>query len=126
MTIIASQKGDEGLSTHPHPMCYVAVLDKSVTIDLKVTIMCMVCNAPFPLSNIIVYSCRHLYHLWCVAIWFKAANSSREEKCASVLHPKWSKSFGFASPTVELEKKVDDTDFEMARRMVVAQRKFIM
>jgi hypothetical protein len=67
--------------------------------------VCVVCNGPFPLDDIIVCNCQHLYHPWCATNWFNIASSCREENCASV-HPKWLKSFGFTSPIVELEKKV--------------------
>jgi hypothetical protein len=36
------------------------------------------------------------------------------------------KSFGFATPIIELEKKVADMDCEMVRRMAIAQRKAIV
>lgn len=54
------RKGDEGLSIHPHPMCYVELMIKS-TIDVQVMV-CMVSNGPFALGDIIVYNCLHLYH----------------------------------------------------------------
>jgi hypothetical protein len=59
-------------------MCYVEVLDKITNIDLKVTNVHGM-QFPFPLFDIIVYSCQHLYHLWYVAILFKVANNSKEE-----------------------------------------------
>jgi hypothetical protein len=36
------------------------------------------------------------------------------------------KSFGFASPILELEEKVVDMDYEMAQRMALMQRKAIV
>jgi hypothetical protein len=47
-------KGDEGLSIHRHPMCYVEGLDKCIK-NLKV-IVCIVCNAPFPFFDMIMCS----------------------------------------------------------------------
>jgi hypothetical protein len=60
------KKGHEGLSTHPHPICYVEVVDKC-KYEFKVMV-CVICNFPFPLFDIIVCSCQRLYHPWCVAI----------------------------------------------------------
>jgi hypothetical protein len=37
-----------------------------------------------------------------------------------VLHPKWLKSFGFASPMTKLEEKAVDMDCEMVLRMAIA------
>ncbi len=118
------KKGYEGLSIHPHTICYVEVVDKW-KYELNVT-MCVICNCPFPLFDIIVCSCQHLYHPWCVAIWFKIINSCRNEECISVLHLEWLKSFGFASLIAELKKKVAYMDCEMVWRMAIAQRKVVV
>jgi hypothetical protein len=88
--------------------------------------VCVISNCPFPLFDIIVCNCQHLYHPWCVAIWFKTTNSCKDEKCIGVLHLEWLKSFGFASPTTELEEKVAHMDCEMAWKMFSAQKKAIV
>ncbi len=100
------------------------VVDKC-KYELNVMV-CVICNCPFPLFDIIVCSCQHLYHPWCATIWFKTTNSCRNEECISVLHLEWLKNFGFASPTAELEEKVVDMDCEMVRRMAIAQRKVVV
>ncbi len=87
--------------------------------------MCVICNGPYPLGDVILCNCRHLYHPWCVTICFNTTNSYREENCASV-HLEWLKSFGFASPIVELEEKAIDMDCEIAWRMAIAQRKVVV
>jgi hypothetical protein len=46
------KKGNKGLSTHPHLMSYVDVMDNN--IDHVQMMVCVVWNDPFPLSNIIV------------------------------------------------------------------------
>jgi hypothetical protein len=95
------KKGDEGVSTHPHLMCYLEVVDVNAKkVNVKV---CIVCNCPFPLFDVIVNNCQYLYHPWCAPIWFKATSSYKEEHCTSVIHLEWLKSFGFASPTFKLE-----------------------
>jgi hypothetical protein len=54
------RKGDEGLSTHPHLTCYVELVDKNIA-NIQMTVF-VVCNGPFPLADIIVYSCWDLPH----------------------------------------------------------------
>ncbi len=91
--------------------------------DVKVT-MCVIWNGPYPLGDVILCNCRHLYHLWCVTICFNTTNSCEVENCASV-HLEWLKSFGFPSPIVELEEKAIDMDCEIAWRMAITQRKVV-
>lgn len=117
------RKGDEGVSTHPHPMCYVELMDKNIA-NVQVMVF-VVCNGPLPLGDIIVYNCWHLYHPWCATILFKSASSCKEEQCMGI-HPKWLKSFGFASPIVELEEKAANMDYEMVWRMAITQRKIVV
>ncbi len=118
------KKGNKGVSTHPHLMSYVDAMDNKID-NVQVT-LCVVCNGPFLLSNIIVCNCRQLYHLWCVAIQFKVANNCRDELCASVIHPKWLKNFGFAKPTTKIEVKTFEINCEMVWSMAIAQRKIVM
>jgi hypothetical protein len=117
-------KANEGLSTHPQPMCYVELVDKSRS-NVEVT-MYVVCNGPFPLGDVIGCNCRHFYHQpWCVTTWFKSASSYKKEQCTSV-HPERLNIFGFASLTIELKEKVASLDCEMVQRMAIVQRKDIM
>jgi len=70
---------------YPRAMCYLEVVDVNVE-EVNVT-MCVVCNCPFPLFNVVVSSYWHVYHPWCVVIWFKAVSICKEEHCICVIHP---------------------------------------
>ncbi len=53
----------------PHPMCYANDVCDKVTNSIIRSFSVYGFN--FPFINIIVCSCGHFYHVWCVNIWFK-------------------------------------------------------
>ena len=63
-------EGFNGAGVFPHPMVYgddaFGVTDMTITFGA-----CILCSQPFPYYDLVVCSCRHVYHPWCASIWFK-------------------------------------------------------
>ena len=89
----------------PHPMCYGTDLQSEATNSLNYMMVmdCVLCCKPFPIHDIIVANCRHLYHPWCALIHFRSHQTCANADCPTIMSAAWQKSFGF--------KEVDLTGF---------------
>jgi hypothetical protein len=102
-----------------HLMCYANDVCNKV-LD-SITKNCLVCGFNFPFKNIIICSCRHFYHAWCVIIWFKM--NTQCNLCGGLVHPNWCKSFVFAKFDNKLKSKHVDLECELTRYMTLQQRR---
>jgi hypothetical protein len=73
------------------------------------------CLLGFHFNDIIVCSCRHLYHPFCAALHFKDNNKCANPLCGQVVSPEWAKSFGFREFDAELLEKEISEGCEGAR-----------
>jgi hypothetical protein len=83
---------------------------------------CTLCDYGFPLFDIVIASCCHLYHPWCVAIAFQNSGRCRDPECRTLVHPDWYKSFGFGEPDLELQAKVQMLGSSDERERFLLQR----
>ena len=81
----------------------------------------ILCESPFSYNDILVCSCKHLYHPWYAMSWFSSSSRCVEKTCSHV-HREWNKSFGFGEQPVVLEEKADALDCEELRNVVLSER----
>ena len=114
------RSGRPGLALHPHPMCNSLELEVMDSDSIMVT-NCVLCDCPFSYNDILVCSCRHVYHPWCAVSWFSTSVKCVEKSC-SVVHPDWYKSFGFGELPISLEEKADALDCDLQRKLALSER----
>lgn len=115
------KRGQPGFALHPHPITSSISSRLNDHGYIKIT-NCVVCDLPFPFSDILVCSCRHLYHPWCAITWFRVSWKCKEKTCESIVHPNWYKSFGFVEPHAALGEKAEELDCEVQRQQVISER----
>ena len=117
-----------GLCAQPHPMCYGthSQTETCNSLNHMMVTNCAVCLKPFPIQDIIVGSCRHLYHPWCALSHFRVNQTCAAVDCPAVMSAAWQKSFGFnevdltAFATEELDTTEESRISEIARRQEIA------
>lgn len=62
---------------------------------LQVPAVCALCLEGFPFWHALICSCKHLYHPWCAAAWFRDTSDCASADCGRV-HPMWLKACGFS------------------------------
>lgn len=67
--------------------------------------MCSLCQFSFPTNDIIVSSCRHLYHPFCASVVFVGGGPCIAKECHSELHPEWHRSFKWSKPSAKMVQK---------------------
>jgi hypothetical protein len=77
----------------PHPMCYNSDASSSSLKYLKV-VLCSYCSEGFPFNDVVVATCRHVYHPWCLVVHFGRDNLCADKLCKGRISPDWLKSFG--------------------------------
>lgn len=97
------KKKGSGLALFPHPLCYPSAPHAPLTDLLKVS-DCEYCRCGFLHNDIVVASCRHLYHPWCAIVHFGSSARCFNATCNSLMSPDWFKSFGFR----EFDKEMED------------------
>lgn len=114
------KKGEIEISLRPAPLC--SQFDPKNTVDLDAISLtpCALCLSGFPLKNIIVCTCGHLYHPWCAGIWFRNASSCANASCGITVHPSWFKSFGFGMLHSTLRQLVQSLGLEEEEKRLVA------
>ena len=112
--------GRSGLALHPHPMCN-SIGQEEWDCDYLKLCNCVLCESPFTYNDIVVCSCRHLYHPWCAVSWFSSSSRCVDKSCSHV-HPDWYKSFGFREQPVVLEEKADALNCEELRNVALSER----
>jgi hypothetical protein len=83
-----------GIQLYPHPVLYPAESQEPRVDYLKLT-PSVLCKCSFSHSDIVLTSCRHLYHPWCAAIHFRSQSTYIEGTCGARMSLEWFMSFGF-------------------------------
>jgi hypothetical protein len=94
------KKGGTPALLHPHPMLYESEVGDACLSALKIT-TCELYRYDFEFNDIIVASCRHLYHPWCAGTHFNDSNLCADDECGQIMTPDWSKCFGFKDSTLK-------------------------
>lgn len=102
----------------PWPLFYPSVSLKDCPTTYIAVTVCTLCAFPFPNHDIIVASCKHLYHPWCAMVVFGKGRSTScvQRSCMGLVHPSWHQSFGWGIPAEELQQRAVqlNTDGESA------------
>ena len=102
------KRGNSNASFWPRPMVYLQdsstppsmeILDHCNSIPIGI---CCLCLFPFPQNDIVVSSCRHLYHPFCASVLFVNSSKCLAKGCGEVPHPEWYNSFGWGEPPAEM------------------------
>lgn len=105
---VEMEKGG-GLSLWPKPALHPAMEDdlhlSTTTLQLH---PCVFCNRGYPYFDIVVASCKHIYHVFCAAALAKVDN--RCTRCAEVFHPQWWQNFGFRGAYSGFEEEREKLD----------------
>lgn len=89
---------------------------------LKIT-TCALCGFGFPKSDIVIASCKHMYHPFCAKVTYESGYKCAAANCSDKLvDPDWHRSFGWGGPgTVVVEDvaaQMTVCDEEVARLLV--------
>ena len=93
--LLTLKRKGSGFILQPHLLVYpLEPIDRKPDF-IKIN-PCVCCKGLFPHNDIVVSSCRHLYHPWCVAIHFKLHSKCYETSCEARMFLEWYLSFGFS------------------------------
>lgn len=82
------------MSLWPKPALHPAMADDLHTISGSLQLhACVFCNRGYPYFDIVIASCRHIYHVFCASALAKVDN--RCTRCGDIFHPQWWRNFGF-------------------------------
>ena len=99
---IRLMKEGGGVANWPKPCLHLEVPEDGVGVfELEA---CSFCNRWYTAFDIVMASCKHLYHPFCVAKLVETQNSC--VICKEHFHPAWLRSFGFRSPLSDAEGAV--------------------
>ena len=91
---LSLKRKGSGFILKPHPLVY-----PSEPVDRKPNFIqinpYVCCKGLFPHNDIVVSSCRHLYHPWYVPNYFKLHSKCYETSCEARMSLEWHLSFGF-------------------------------
>ncbi len=99
-----------GNSFWPKPILHPSVeenFDKLIYIQIK---PCGFCVRGFHCNDIVVTSCRHTFHTFCLSEMLKDNNSCSIR--GQVLHLDWWHSFGFIDEDDDMRKSTNDMGLE--------------
>jgi hypothetical protein len=88
---------------------------------LRIT-SCALCQVPFLYSDIIVSSCRHVYHLFCASVIFVHGGKCIAKGCQSLSHLEWHRSFGWKEPSSEMLQRASMLGCAEERRKILLLR----
>ncbi|KAG0619907.1 hypothetical protein M758_4G174300 [Ceratodon purpureus] len=115
--------GRQSASLNPVPLVYP---DSAFGEDesperrfLKIT-MCALCGFNFPKSDIIIASCKHMYHPFCAKVTYENGYKCAAANCSDKLvDPDWHRSFGWGGPGTlvveDVAAQITMCDEEVAR-----------
>ncbi len=81
------EEGKERGSYEPSSMCSAKDVVECSLKTLRVT-TCTLCACPFPLHDIDVFSCCHLYNPWCASVWLRKNSHFRDPLCEGLVPAK--------------------------------------
>ena len=107
MELVQIRNGKNFGTLWPRPIVYgeekgAENLDDSLVLLIST---CSLCQFPFPTNDIIVSSCRHLYHPFCASVVFGSGGICTTKGCKSESHPEWHRSFGWSEPSAGMVQK---------------------
>lgn len=102
---IHSMEEGARLSVFPRPLPHGNNEWDNTILELQ---PCSFCNGRFSFFDIIVASCRHLYHPFCIASL--CGKQNRCVTCGELFHRSWWPSFGFKNLEVELPETIVELD----------------
>ena len=92
--LLSLKKRQGGIWLNPHLLVYFAEFQEPRANYLKM-IPCILYKYFFSHSDIIVTSCKHFYHPWCVAIHFRYHLTYIDGTCGAKVYHEWFLSIGF-------------------------------
>lgn len=120
--------GRSTLNCLPWPMVYSPEDPPSPSRDfwddsrfIRIT-ACSLCSFPFPQSDIVVSSCKHLYHPFCASVVFSRNCKCVAEGCFKLSHPAWHRSFGWGEPDAELSQRELTLGLAEERKRIMKDR----
>ena len=105
--LLKMEKASLGFNHTPiaYPNHKIVNDDLGEIMFLKITI-CSLCGFGFPKSDIIVSSCKHIYHPFCAKIVYQSGNRCADLNCTQALvDPDWFRSLGVGNINEELEQR---------------------
>ena len=114
------RRGEVGVSLSPRPLCSQFDFQKPSDFEAISMRPCALCMSGFPLNNIIVCTCGHLYHPWCAGIWFRVASTCADASCGTTVHLAWFSSFGFGQLHAPLLQLVQSLKLEEEQERLMA------
>ena len=88
--------GKDALLMRPLPACNTDNMSGAQNSRplLPPALQCAICSDAFPLWDVVLCSCQHIYHPWCAVHWFRNNVTCTAPECGLVA-PLWYKSWGF-------------------------------
>jgi hypothetical protein len=118
---LSLKRKGSGFILQPHPLVYPSeVVDRKPDF-IKIN-PCVCCKGLFPHNDIVVSSCRHLYHPWCAAIHFKLHSKCYETSCEARMSPEWYLSFGFGEFDKDMKEQELAEGYEEAHLQLLNLR----
>lgn len=115
--------GRNSCSLNPVPLVYPDSAfgedDSPERRFLKIT-KCALCGFRFPLSDIVIASCKHMYHPFCAKVTYESGYKCAASNCSDKLvDPDWHRSFGWGGPGSMVDQEfaslMTECDEEVAR-----------
>lgn len=106
------KRGRVGASFSPRPMVYAST-EENILCETNIgsesffhgVTVCCLCSFPFPHCDIVISSCRHMYHPFCASVLFSNSQTCVARGCKSLSHPEWHRSFGWGEPSPDLVQR---------------------
>lgn len=89
------KRAQSGLHLRPVPMVYTSSKQPCTSHGSLDITDCVLCGFPFPNYEIVISSCKHLYHPWCSLVNFSQSNKCCARGCSMVQPIAWTASFGW-------------------------------
>lgn len=102
---ICSMNTGGGVSTWPRPVLNTNTPEDDTHLELQ---PCSFCNKFFSTFDIVVASCRHMYHPFCIASL--CSKKKRCVTCGESFHPSWWRSFGFRDFDLDSQEQAVQLD----------------
>lgn len=96
------QSGSRPSSMTPWPLTYPKPSGSLLNETNLVITQCSLCLGGFPDFDVVVASCKHLYHPWCSVVVFSKGNTCVDVSCTGVGNANWRKSFGWVLGNEEI------------------------
>jgi hypothetical protein len=112
----------------PHPMCYnieLALQPLSAYLKAMKIWDFTLYKQAFPLNDIVVGHCRHMYHPWCTGVHFMHSLTCADPGCTAMMPLDWLKKFRFAKLDVILFEKAAVGESEHLQVLSIEKRRAV-